>query len=754
MIKRNGPNERVKRQYLHILKETKGRDEASLDAVAKAIDRFEEHSKHRDFKKFHVELARAFKANLTATRNARTGELLSASTIHSTLAALKAFFVWLAQQPGYRSRIKLADAEYFNAPDNLSRVATARRYKACPTVNQVRAMIEAIPVATEIQQRDRALIAFALLSGARDRAIISFRLKHIDVENELIEQDARDVRTTRAKTFTTWFFPVGDDIRKIVIDWVVFLREQKGFDEAHRSQYGFRAKIEKKTGEIAYGFAKYLRDALPNASFIGFTGTPIEKDDVNTPAVFGEYIDVYDISRGVEDGATVPIYYESRLARIELPDAEKPKIDAEIEELTEDEAITEQERIKRKWATVEAFVGSENRLAMVAADLVRHFEDRVAAMDGKAMVVCMSRRICVALYDQIVALRPAWHRDDDAAGVIKVVMTGSAADPQTWQPRIGTRARRDLLAKRAKDPLKLVIVRDMWLTGFDAPSMHTMYVDKPMKGHGLMQAIARVNRVFRDKPVGLVVDYIGIAQNLKNALRDYSGADQRQAGIDEAEAVAVLLEKYEVVKAMYYGFDYERGLAGTPHERLAMLAEAMEWILGLQHEAAAKETTEAGKRRENRRYQDAVLTLSKAFALASASDAARDIRDDVVFFQTVRAALVRPLKPPGRTARIAILPSSRFWIGPSFPPKLSTSSPPPESRLPTFPFSPTNFWPRSSNLRRRTSRWKRSGNCSMTKSARAARRMSSRPSGSPSASKRPSADTIRTQSARLRSCKS
>jgi integrase len=229
MIKRNGQNERVKRQYLHILKETKGRDEASLDAVAKAIGRFEEHSKHRDFKKFHVELARAFKANLTATRNARTGEPLSASTIHSTLAALKAFFVWLAQQPGYRSRIKLADAEYFNAPDNLSRVATARRYKACPTVSQVRAMIEAIPVATEIQQRDRALIAFALLSGARDRAIISFRLKHIDVENELIEQDARDVRTKRAKTFTTWFFPVGDDIRKIVIDWVVFLREQKGF---------------------------------------------------------------------------------------------------------------------------------------------------------------------------------------------------------------------------------------------------------------------------------------------------------------------------------------------------------------------------------------------------------------------------------------------------------------------------------------------------------------------------------------------
>lgn len=424
-------------------------------------------------------------------------------------------------------------------------------------------------------------------------------------------------------------------------------------DEAHRSQYGFRAKIEQKTGEIAYGFAKYLRDALPNASFIGFTGTPIEKDDVNTPAVFGEYIDVYDISRAVEDGATVPIYYESRLARIELPDEEKPKIDAEIEELTEDEATTEQERIKRKWATVEALVGSEKRLAMVAADLVRHFEDRVAAMDGKAMVVCMSRRICVALYNQIIALRPGWHSDDDAAGTIKVVMTGSAADPQGWQPHIGTKARRDLLAKRAKDPkdtLKLVIVRDMWLTGFDAPSMHTMYIDKPMKGHGLMQAIARVNRVFRDKPAGLVVDYIGIAQNLKNALGQYSGSDQRQAGIDEAEAVAVLLEKYEVVKAMYHGFDYARGLAGTPHQRLVVLAEAIEWILGRQHDAAAKETSEDGKRHENRRYQDAVLALSKAFALSSASDEARDIRDEVGFFQTVRAALVKSAEGSGKSS--------------------------------------------------------------------------------------------------------
>jgi len=423
-------------------------------------------------------------------------------------------------------------------------------------------------------------------------------------------------------------------------------------DEAHRSQYGFRARVDKKTGEIAYGFAKYLRDALPNASFIGFTGTPIEQGDVNTPAVFGDYIDVYDISRAVEDGATVPIYYESRLARIELNEEERPKIDAEIEELTEDEATTEQERIKRKWATVEALVGSEKRLAMVAADLVRHFEDRVAALDGKAMVVCMSRRICVALYNQIIALRPEWHSDDDTAGRLKVVMTGSAADPPAWQGHIGTKSRRDLLAKRAKDPkdpLQLVIVRDMWLTGFDAPSMHTMYVDKPMKGHGLMQAIARVNRVFRDKPAGLVVDYIGIAQNLKNALGQYSASDQRQTGVSEDEAVAVLLEKFEVVDGMFHGFDYARGLTGTAHMRLVVLAEAIEWILARQHDAAAKETNADEKRRANRRYQDAVLALSKAFALASASDEAREVRDAIGFFQTVRAALIKSSDSSGKS---------------------------------------------------------------------------------------------------------
>lgn len=425
-------------------------------------------------------------------------------------------------------------------------------------------------------------------------------------------------------------------------------------DEAHRSQYGFRAKVARTTGAMAYGFAKYLRDALPNASFIGFTGTPIEKDDVNTPAVFGEYIDVYDINRAVEDGATVPIYYESRLARIELDEDTRALIDDEIAELTEEEALDEQERLKRKWSNIEAVVGTPSRLALVAEDLVRHYEDRVQAMDGKAMIVCMSRRICVALYDEIVKIRPHWQSDDDESGVIKIVMTGSPADPKEWQRHLGGKARRDLLAKRARDPadqLKIVIVRDMWLTGFDAPCMHTMYIDKPMHGHGLMQAIARVNRVFRDKPAGLVVDYIGIAQNLKSALSQYSDSDRRQAGIDEAKAVAVLLEKYEIVRDMFHGFDVRHGLEGTPQERLAVLAEAIDWVLGMQQEDAAKEATEEGKKRAHRRFADAVLALSKAFALAAASDEARAIRDEVGFFQTVRAALVKSAPGAGKTGQ-------------------------------------------------------------------------------------------------------
>ena len=438
-------------------------------------------------------------------------------------------------------------------------------------------------------------------------------------------------------------YPVLTDRRNVVVI----------ADEAHRSQYGFRARLAYKTGEISYGFAKYLRDALPNASFIGFTGTPIEKEDVNTPAVFGEYIDVYDINRGVEDGATVPIYYESRLARIELDEDEKPMLDDEIAELIEDEAEGEQERLKRRWANAEAVVGTEKRLRLIAWDLVEHFENRVVGMDGKAMVVCMSRRICVALYGEIVKLRPEWHSDDDEKGVIKIVMTGAASDPNQWQRHIGGKARRELLSKRIKDPddtFKLVIVRDMWLTGFDAPSLHTMYVDKPMQGHGLMQAIARVNRVFRDKPAGLVVDYIGIAQNLKSALGQYSHDDRRHTGIDTAKVVAVMMEKYEIVSAMFHGFDYRQGLTGSPQERLVVLAGAIEWVLDMQQCESAKEATEEGKKRAHSRFKNAVLALSKAFALAGASNKARDIRDEVGFFQTVRAALAKSAPGAGKSS--------------------------------------------------------------------------------------------------------
>jgi type I restriction enzyme, R subunit len=478
---------------------------------------------------------------------------------------------------------------------------------------------------------------------------------HRDDLRKLLDRPSGGVIFTTLQKFSpeigTTNYPVLTDRRNVVVI----------ADEAHRSQYGFAARVERETGEISYGFAKYLRDGLPNASFIGFTGTPIEKDDVNTPAVFGDYIDIYDISRAVEDGATVPIYYESRLAKIELDENEKPKIDAEIAELTEDEAATEQERLKRKWASVEALVGAEKRLALVAEDIVKHFEARAAALDGKAMIVCMSRRICVALYDAIIKIRPEWHSDDDAAGAIKVVMTGAASDPPEWQRHIGKRskARREDIAKRAKapsDPLKMVIVRDMWLTGFDAPCMHTMYVDKPMKGHGLMQAIARVNRVFRDKPAGLVVDYIGIAQNLKNALGQYSPGDRDQTGIDEGEAVWVMLEKYEITRAMFRpdtagGFDYRPAFdsSATPQARLGIMAGALDWVLTIQQDSAAQEATDEGKKRAHRRYPDAVFALSRAFALAAASDEARAIREDVAFFQAVRSALVKSV--PGDSQR-------------------------------------------------------------------------------------------------------
>jgi type I restriction enzyme R subunit len=399
-------------------------------------------------------------------------------------------------------------------------------------------------------------------------------------------------------------------------------------DEAHRSQYDF---ID--------GLARHLHDALPGASFIGFTGTPVEKTDANTRAVFGDYISVYDIQRAVIDGATVPIYYESRLAKIELSPAERPRIDPEFEEVTEGEEIERKEKLKSKWAQLEALVGSEKRVKMIARDLVAHFEERLAAMDGKAMIVCMSRRICVDLYRELVALRPDWHHADDDKGALKVVMTGSDADKPEWQPHIRNKPRREALANRfrdAADPFRIVIVRDMWLTGFDAPSLHTMYVDKPMRGHGLMQAIARVNRVFRDKPGGLVVDYLGLADELKRALATYTeSGGTGETAIDQAEAVAVMLEKYEVCRGLFHGFDLGPWTTGTAQQRLSLIPAGQEFILAQE--------------RGRERLLQAVNDLSHAFALAVPDDAALRIRDEVGFFQAGRAALLKNVPGERRT---------------------------------------------------------------------------------------------------------
>ena len=391
-------------------------------------------------------------------------------------------------------------------------------------------------------------------------------------------------------------------------------------DEAHRSQYDF---ID--------GYARHMRDALPNASFVGFTGTPIELQDANTRAVFGNYISIYDIQRAVKDGATVPIYYESRLAKLALDEGEKANIDPGFEEVTEGEEVDRKEKLKTKWAQLEAIVGAEKRMLLVAEDIVSHFEQRLEAIDGKAMIVCMSRRICILLYRELVRLRPDWDHEDDDKGRIKVVMTGAASDPTDWQRHIGNKSRREALANRFRnvdDPLQIVLVRDMWLTGFDAPSLHTMYVDKPMRGHGLMQAIARVNRVFSDKPGGLVVDYLGLAQELKQALATYteSGGTGHTA-LDQAEAVAVMLEKYEICRGLFHGFDYSRWTDGKAGERLGLLPAAQEHILA----------QEDGKER----CLQAVLELSQAFALAVPHEDAIRIRDEVAFFQAVRSVLAK-----------------------------------------------------------------------------------------------------------------
>ena len=400
-------------------------------------------------------------------------------------------------------------------------------------------------------------------------------------------------------------------------------------DEAHRSQYGFKARLQgdESGTSIRYGHAHYLREALPNATFVAFTGTPVSTEDKDTRSVFGEYVSVYDIEQAVKDGATVPIYYESRLAKLELNPEQMPAIDAEVEELTEDDEESDKAKNLRRWAALEKVVGAPPRIQKVAEDLVKHFENRTAAMDGKGMIVGMSREICVHLYDAIVALRPEWHDSDSEKGVIKVVMTGSASDKALLKPHIYTKEIKKRLEKRFKDPsdpMKLVIVRDMWLTGFDAPCVHTMYVDKPMKSHNLMQAIARVNRVFKDKPGGLVVDYLGIATELKQALLEYTNSKGKgKPTIRAEEALDIFIEKMSTLRGMMHGFDY----AQFRTKALSMLAGAANHILGL----------EDGKKR----FADQVLSASKAFALCCTLDTALTYRDELAFFQAIKSALTK-----------------------------------------------------------------------------------------------------------------
>jgi len=409
-------------------------------------------------------------------------------------------------------------------------------------------------------------------------------------------------------------------------------------DEAHRTQYGFHAKTIDAKDErgnvigkkIVYGFAKYMRDALPNATYLGFTGTPIENTDVNTPAVFGNYVDIYDIAQAVEDGATVRIYYESRLAKVNLSDEGKQLVD-ELDDELEQEDLTNTQKAKAKWTQLEALVGSDNRIKNIANDIVAHFSQRQEVFEGKGMIVSMSRRIAVDLYEAIIAIKPEWHSDDLNKGVIKVVMTAASSDGAKISKHHTTKEQRRTLAERMKNPddeLQLVIVRDMWLTGFDAPSMHTLYIDKPMKGHNLMQAIARVNRVYKDKPGGLIVDYLGIAADLKKALAFYADAGGKgDPTTIQEQAVQLMLEKLEVVAQMYHGFEYETYFDADTSKKLSLILAAEEHILGLDD----------GKKR----YINEVTALSKAFAIAIPHDQAMDAKDEVSFFQAVKARLAK-----------------------------------------------------------------------------------------------------------------
>ncbi|EVI62169.1 MULTISPECIES: type I restriction endonuclease subunit R [Staphylococcus] len=404
-------------------------------------------------------------------------------------------------------------------------------------------------------------------------------------------------------------------------------------DEAHRTQYGFNAKYDDKGEGIKYGYAKYLRDALPNATFVGFTGTPVASTDKNTQMVFGNYIDVYDMTQAVADGSTVKIYYESRVIPLNLP--QNLDLDEAYNDITEDQEEDVKQRLKSKWSRIEVLAGAKPRVEALAKDIIQHFETRQQAMKGKGMIVTMSRRIAVDLYDEIIRLKPEWHSDDDDKGVIKVVMTGSSSDPTSFQRHIGPKKRRNVLEKRMKDvndELQLVIVRDMWLTGFDVPSMHTMYIDKPMKGHNLMQAIARVNRVFKDKPGGLIVDYVGIAESLKEALKEYTESDQAQTAIDTDKAVELMLLKYDVIQDMLYNLDYSKFNSEKKSERYYTISDTMDYVIGLGED-------------ERQRFIKTVTELGKAFALCATEPTAQELNDEIAFFKAVKAGLVKLLQP-------------------------------------------------------------------------------------------------------------
>ncbi|AFA47678.1 type I restriction endonuclease subunit R [Acetobacterium woodii] len=402
-------------------------------------------------------------------------------------------------------------------------------------------------------------------------------------------------------------------------------------DEAHRSQYGLAAKTDLKSGAVKYGYAKYLRDALPNASFIGFTGTPIDLDDRSTTSVFGQCIDTYDMTRAVEDEATVRIYYENRIIKLDTVDTELIKIDAAFEDITEGQEDTERDKNKATWSRLEAVVGSPNRIKKLAEDIIAHYEEKSKAITGKAMVVCMSRRICAELYDAMVTLRADWHSDDVNQGKIKVVMTGSAADSEKLQPHIGGKQRRDTLAKRMKDnsdELSIVLVRDMWLTGFDVPSLHTMYIDKPMQGHGLMQAIARVNRVFKEKSGGVVVDYLGILESLKKALNQYTNSDRGNTGIDVNVAVAIMTEKLEILKDMMHGYDFSAYFGDSKVKRLRAITGGMDFVLGKSME-------------DQKEFKTITIELAKSHSLCAATEDAKARALEVNYFKAVKASMVK-----------------------------------------------------------------------------------------------------------------